>query len=357
MPKLLEPTGDAVALSAATIDALIARGSGDASLLYLYLLRHNGHFTRPEALKATGWETLRLDSALLHLQELGLAGPERPGAPQPGQESPDALRQEDAPEYTSADITEALEQPDTEFAQLLHLVEGSLGRKLSVRELKILYELLDYLAFPAEVVLTLVQWQIDQAQRKHGPGARPTMTTIRSRAYYWKRSGIDTQEAADAFLKKQELQSSQMGQLLAACAIRGREPTDGERRYLEQWIAWGITPELAESAYDVTVTNTGQFRWSYCHRVVENWHGKGIATPEQAKAESRPPLRKRRAAKAPVAPAPAPAQPAPGLSPEEEARQAEQSAKRTAWIQKMLNQAPEGGQSGTGGAQDEGNTG
>lgn len=344
MPRLLEQPTDAVALSAATVDTLIARGSGDAALLYLYLLRHGGYFNRDEALKATGWETLRLDSALLHLQELNLAGPEKPGQPQPGQENPNAVSQEDAPEYTTADITEALEQPDTEFSQLLHLVEGGLGRKLNNRDVKILYELLDYVALPAEVVLTLAQWQIDEAERKHGPGARPSMTTIRTKAYYWKRIGVETQEAADAFLKKQELQSSQMGELMAACGIHGREPTDGEKRFLEQWIARAYPLDLVAYAYDITLTNTGRFSWSYCNRILENWRDKQIVTLEQAKAEKSLPSR-RKAKKPAVAPAPAPVQPAPTPSPEETERQAEESAKRAAWIQKMIAEGT--GQSGS----------
>lgn len=334
MPRLLEQPTDAVALSAGTVDALVARGSGDAALLYLYLLRHSGYFDRAEALKATGWEALRLDSALLHLQELNLVGPEKPGQPQPGRENPNAISQEDAPEYTAADITEALEQPEAEYAQLLHLVEGSLGRKLNIRDLKILYELLDYVALPAEVVLTLLQWQIAEAERKHGPGARPSMTTLRSKAYYWKRAGVETQEAADAFLKKQELQSSQMGELMAACGIRGREPTDGEKRVMEQWIARAYPVDLVAYAYDVNLSSTGRFSWQYCSKVLENWWSRQITTVEQARAEKS--LPRRRGAKKPaVAPAPAPVE-APPPIPEDAERQAQESARRAAWLQKLI---------------------
>ncbi|MCD7829237.1 MAG: hypothetical protein LUG58_02265, partial [Clostridiales bacterium] len=64
--------GDAVALSAATVDKLLRKGSGDAALLYLYLLRHNGFYDPEEAGRALQWDRARLDSALLHLNEIGV---------------------------------------------------------------------------------------------------------------------------------------------------------------------------------------------------------------------------------------------------------------------------------------------
>lgn len=336
MAKLLELDPNAVALSAAVADKLIARGSGDAALLYLYLLRHSGYYDRAEALKATGWDALRLDSALLHLQELGLAGQE---AVRPGAEGLNPVPdKENAPEYSTADITEALEQPDTEFSQLLHLVEGGLGKKLGIRDLKILYELLDYLALPPDVILTLVQWQISSAEQKYGPGRRPNMTTIRSKAYYWKQSGIDTIDAADTFLKKLELQKSRMGELLAACQIVGRAPTDGEQRYLSQWIAWAFQPDVVAYAYDITVTNTGRFSWAYCNKILQSWQEKGVRTLAQAQAEKTAPRRRKSKAAVPIAPAPA--QPQPQMTPEEEARQAERDVKDTRWMQQLLEKMP-----------------
>lgn len=336
MAKLLELNSGAVALSAAAVDALIARGSGDAALLYLYLLRHGGYYDPAQARKATGWDVLRLDGALLHLQELGLAGqaPDRGGT----QPSPAAPERERAPEYSTADITEALEQPDTEFSQLLRLVEAGLGKKLGVRDLKILYELLDYLALPPDVILTLVQWQISCAERKYGPGRRPNMTTIRNRAYYWKQCGVDTMDAADAFLKKQELQATRKGELLSACGIVGRAPTDGEERYLSQWIDWGVLAEVAAYAYDITVTNTGRFSWAYCNKVLQRWQEKGLRTLAEVQGEKLSPRRK--AAKAAVPIAPAPARPRPQPTPEQEARQAEQDVKDTRWMQQLLERLP-----------------
>ncbi|MCC8065155.1 MAG: DnaD domain protein [Clostridiales bacterium] len=339
MQKLIELHQDAVVLSPGTVDALVARGSGDAALLYLYLLRHNGFYDPQEVLRDTHWERLRLDSALLHLQELGLVGQD--AAPPPMDAVPAVPDRENAPDYSTADITEALEQPDTEFSQLLHLVEGALGKKLGVRDLKLLYELLDYLALPPDVILTLVQWQIECYEKQYGPGRRPSMTAIRTKAYYWKQRGIDNLDAVETFLKKEQLMQTQIGQLMAACRIVGREPTDGERQHLNRWVAWGFPPETVAYAYDITVTNTGRFSWSYCNKILQSWHEKGLHTLSQARSERQPASRK--GGKRPVPNAPAPAQPKPEPTAEEKARQAEQSVKQTQWIMDFLKNVPQDG--------------
>ncbi|MCD8126927.1 MAG: DnaD domain protein [Clostridiales bacterium] len=337
MQKLIELHQDAVVLSPGTVDALIAKGSGDAALLYLYLLRHNGFYDPQEVLRDTHWERLRLDSALLHLRELGLVGQDAaPPALKTASAPPD---RENAPEYSTADITEVLEQPDTAFAQLLHLVEGALGKKLGLRDLKLLYELLDYLTLPPDVILTLVQWQIECYEKQYGPGRRPSMTVIRSKAYYWKQRGIDNLDAVEAFLKQDQLMQTQIGQLMAACHVAGREPTDGERQHLTRWVEWGFPPETVAYAYDITVTNTGRFSWSYCNKILQSWHEKGLHTLSQAKSERQ--LNSRKGGKRPVPNAPAPAQPRPEPTAEEKARQAEQSVRQTQWIMDFLKNVPQ----------------
>lgn len=69
---------DTISMSAAVADKLIARGQGDAALLYLYLLRRRGYLDPEQAARQLQWSRLQLDSALAHLRELGLAGGGRP---------------------------------------------------------------------------------------------------------------------------------------------------------------------------------------------------------------------------------------------------------------------------------------
>ena len=46
-------------------------------------------------------------------------------------------------------------------------LERRLGRVLSTADLKLLYTIYDYLALPAEVVLLLTTWCIEETERKY----------------------------------------------------------------------------------------------------------------------------------------------------------------------------------------------
>lgn len=263
-----------VALSPETVDKLIGRGSGDAALLYLYLLRTGGTYSSSAAQKALGWNVAQVMSAFNHLCELGLAEdntpPERQNAPKP----------EDCPNYSTEDITTELNS-GTDFKGLLEEIEHLLGKKCSITELRILLELYDHLAMPAEVLLLLTAHLIEQTQAKYGPGRKPRMSEVKARAYQWKKNGIDTLEAADAYLKKLTYFQSREGELLNAVGITGRTAIEGEKRFLHQWTEWGFGPEAVHMAYERTLLRTGAMKWPYCNGILRRWNEKNAHSPEE----------------------------------------------------------------------------
>ncbi len=318
-----------IALSQETVDKLIGQGSGDAALLYLYLLRRGGEYSTAATQKALGWNAAQVMGAFARLCELGLAQddlpPERKNAPKP----------EDCPAYTTEDITAELSAPASDFRGLLEEMERLLGKKCSVTELRILLELYDHLAMPAEVLLLLTARMLEDARAKYGPGGRPRMGEIKARAYQWKRNGIDTLEEAEAWLKKQDYLRSQEGALLQAVGITGRTAVEGEQRFLHQWTEWGFGPEAVHMAYERTLLRTGSMKWPYCNGILRRWHDKGAHTPEEIGAAERPSRPKR-----PQSPAPAPAAGAPQGA---QTPQVPKNARKNAeWMRRMLEE--EGGE-------------
>ncbi len=108
--------GQALAMTVQTADRLFKLDSGDAALLYLYLLRHGG----TAGLK---WPDARLREALEGLRSLGLAPGEVPPAPEPPAPEP-------PPEYSIEDITQALADESSIFPALAGEVERRLGKRL-----------------------------------------------------------------------------------------------------------------------------------------------------------------------------------------------------------------------------------
>lgn len=313
-----------VALSAESVDKLIGRGNGDAALLYLYLLRTGGEYSSPKAQKALGWNAAQVMSAFAHLCELGLAQDDVP------QERREAPKPEDCPDYTTEDITAELSAPQSDFKGLLEEMEHLLGKKCSVTDLRILLELYDHLAMPAEVLLLLTARLIEDTEAKYGPGRRPRMGEIKARAYQWKKNGIDTLDSADAYLKKQDYFRSREGELLQAVGVTGRAAVEGEKRYLHQWTEWGFGPEAVHMAYERTLLRTGAMKWPYCNGILRRWHDKNAHTPQEIEGAERPGRKSRPSNLAPQRRTP----PQPGESP----RVPKNARKNAEWMRRVLEE-------------------
>lgn len=316
---------DTLSLSAAFADQLLRRGNGDAALLYLYLLRHQGYYDPDEACRTMKWTREQLDGAMVHLGELGVhtGEPESVFDTQPP-------KKEEAPEYSNEDVSSALMDTASGFPALLGEVQRQLDKQLSPRDTRTLLELYDHLGMPAEVLVLLVGWQCQEYRDKYGEGRKPPMSYIRSAAYNWKKSGIDTLEAADAYLQKLDYYRSREGALLNAVSIRGRKATPTERKYLNQWAQWGFAPEAVSVAYDRTVTNTGEMKWSYCNAILKRWHSEGRHTLEEVQAASAPTGHRghSRTALRPESP----------VTPKEAEEQARRIQENQAWMREFLAQ-------------------
>ncbi|WP_294547007.1 DnaD domain protein [uncultured Pseudoflavonifractor sp.] len=276
--------GGVVAMPAEAADRLIASGSGDAALLYLYLLRKNGGASLEEAGSALRWDGGRLTAAWDVLSGKGLA-PAMPQAapPQPQQEEP--------PEYTAEDISRELDDQDSPFPALVGEVQRRLGKILSTADLKTLYTLYDFLALPAEVICLLVSWCVEEMERKYGPGRKPRMSQIRKEAFVWRRLEVDTAEAADSYIKRQGELRTRESQVLSLLGITGRPAVDGERKYIAAWTDMGFGDEAIRLAYERTVLKKQAMSWPYMNSILRSWHQKGLHTPAEIETGDTAPVR------------------------------------------------------------------
>ena len=280
--------GGVVAMPAEAADRLIASGSGDAALLYLYLLRKNGAASLEEAGNALRWDGARLTTAWDVLSGKGLA----PAMPQAAPTQP---LQEEPPEYTAEDIARELDDQNSPFPALV----GEVQRRL----VKTLYTIYDFLALPAEVICLLVSWCVEEMERKYGPGRMPKMPQIRKEAFVWHRLGVDTAEAADAYIKRQAEMRTREGQVLSLLGITGRPAVDGERKYIAAWTDMGFGDEVIRMAYERTVLKKQTMSWPYMNSILRSWHQKGLHTPAEIETGDAAPMRPQ--GPAPNAPAPA----------------------------------------------------
>lgn len=316
--------GNILSMAGAAADRLLSAGSGDAALLYLYLLKAGGKFDPAGAARALKWEPKRCFDALSLLVKLELAdGTQAPPPPAPAE----------PPEYTAADINRELEDASSPFPLLVQEVQRRLGKVLSTNDLKNLYTIYDFTSLPAEVILLIVNWTVEEHQRKYGPGRIPRLPQIQREAIRWRERGVDTVESAEEHLKRLFSLRERSTQILALLDIRDRQPIQKEKDYISSWVDMGFADEVIRKAYEETVMKKGNLNWPYMNAILQSWHQKGLHTVEQiAAGDSQRPRRARPGAGA-TAPQPA----APG----EADRRARENMER---MRAMLRKEKKGGE-------------
>ena len=275
MPQGFLP-GQVLAMTAQTADRLLKLDSGDAALLYLQLLRHDG---------VTGlkWPEDRIQGALEQLRSQGLAPSQPLTAPEPPvQEAP-------PPEYSTEDITQALADGASTFPVLVGEVERRLGKRLSVSDLKSLYTLYDHLALPAEVILMLLGWCIEETERKYGPGRRPFLSQIRKEGFIWARLGVDTMERAEERIETLTRLRGREAEVLRLLDISPRPLVEREKAYIAAWDDMGFEDEAIRMAYERTVLKKQSMDWGYMNGILRRWHEKGLHTAAAVQAGDRDP--------------------------------------------------------------------
>ena len=248
---------------------LLASGSGDGALLYIYLQSGNPMESAADELKM---QNGRLSCAMATLRQLGLWQEEKPRF----------LRPSEPPKYTEMDVCEAINK-EPPFQALYGEIQRILGRTLTVEELKILLGIVRYLGLPEDVVCVLVNYCLSRQK-----GYRTSFRVIEKEAYFWAERGITNMAEAAAFIHNQNLYFSRLGQLKRILQIGSRNLTAGEEKYAKAWLDMGFTDDIIALAYERTCLNTGGLSWAYMNTILTRWKESGYVTVEDVKAKDQP---------------------------------------------------------------------
>ena len=267
---------DTLSIPQGDVRKLLGASSGDAALLYLYLQAGG----RLEAAQADlHMEPYRLETAAASLRQMGLL-PER---------APTVLRPAELPRYSQDDVVKNLAEGG--FSPLVGEVQRRLGRVLSTEELKTLLAIYDYLRLPPEVISILITYCISRAKAR-GVSRAPSLRAIEKEAYHWADAGIDTLEAAAAYMQAALERQSRLGRLRQVLQLGGRALTVPEERYLTSWLDMGFGEAEIQLAYEKTCLNTGGLKWPYLNSILRSWCEQGLLTVEQIQARDQAPSRR-----------------------------------------------------------------
>ncbi len=263
---------EAIQIEKNQVQKLLSAASGDAALLYLYLQSGNA---LQDASAALRMPESRVSCAAAILRQLGLHSEQKRTGFVPGER----------PSYTEQDVLRTMDS-DASFRRLYGEVQRRLGRTLTTEELKVLLSFVNYLGLPEDVICVLVSYCQDRA-RQRGSLRNPALRTIEKEAYAWAEQGIDTIEAAAAFIHSQNVYHSRLAALLRLLQIRGRSLTAAEEKYAAAWLEMDLPDELITMAYERTCLNTGGLNWAYMHKILLRWKQAGYRSPEEVQSGDR----------------------------------------------------------------------
>ena len=262
-----------VTISQTDVRKLLTAAGPDGALLYIYLQSGNRLETAEKDLNLNG---SRLNCAAAMLRQLGLLAQERPGCIAVGER----------PNYSETDVVKA--DYDLEFVALKEEVQRLLGKVLNTEELKILLGFNRYLGMTPDVVSLLVNHCISRAKQQ-GKVRNPSLWKIEKEAYAWAERGIDSFEAASAYIMMQNQRDSKIGRLKQILQIYGRSLTAAEERYANAWLDMGMEDEVIGMAYERTCLNTGGLNWAYMNKILRRWQEQGLHTAEEVRSGDQKP--------------------------------------------------------------------
>lgn len=284
-------TDNSIAQAAA--DKLIAAHDGDVALLYIYL-RRSGCRDLERAARDLCRTMRQITEAEEKLRRMGLSpfGEDDTPTPVSGAAAPvSAGKAEDRlyddpdelPQYRAEEIARRSRE-DERFRDILLEAQKVMGRPLNSNDTRSLFTIYDHLALPVEVILVLLHYCAERNQEKYHGSRRLTSRFIEKEAFEWVHREILTLEQTEEYIRSQKERRSDLGRAKEALAIRGRELTATEERYLSSWLEMGFRAEAIAIAYDRTVTQIGSLKWPYINKILQSWHENGLHTPEEIQA-------------------------------------------------------------------------
>ncbi len=162
---------------------------------------------------------------------------------------------------------------------LLQQSQLMLGRTIGTGDQSSLILLHDYFGLPVEVILCICKYA-------GTVGKSSNMNYIYKIGVDWSQREIDNLEAADEELKTLERINKDWSAFCVRAGISYSKPTIAQEKYILQWThEWNFSVEMLCLAYSEMKSKTEKTSYPYMHKILSDWHKKGINSPEKAENE------------------------------------------------------------------------
>lgn len=285
--------GDGVGVFPKSALEVIKRASGDDLKVLLCLCSCEGNADEKKLAKLTGCKSENIRDALSFWRGAGVieasdgkteepesekSAPENEPEPQKEekQTKKKLQRSEELPNYTSAELSDILEQR-SDTATLINECQNILGKVFNVHEINVLIGLVDYLGLDCEYIMILLTYCVSLGKK--------TLHYAEKMAFALYDAGICTSAELSEELRRREVAASVEGRIRTLFGIGERAFTTKEKKLISAWVGeMGYPIEIIEKAYEVTADATGNASIPYANSVLERWNKEGLRTLEDIEA-------------------------------------------------------------------------
>ncbi len=181
------------------------------------------------------------------------------------------------PCYSPEEISIYIDQNEN-IRYMYKYYEQKTGKPLSASDINTLYSLYDWLRLPVEVIIMLIEYcsSINKLNMRY----------MEKVAINWADQGINTIEKTEDHLVKLQSNNLALNKIRKALGLSDRNFTESETKYINEWtVNMGLSTELIQQAYELTIMNTGKLSFPYINTILVSWCDRGIKTVEQAVAD------------------------------------------------------------------------
>ncbi len=199
-----------------------------------------------------------------------------------------ALVPSELPLYSSEHINRILEK-NRETKSLIDNCQQSLGKIFSIHEVEVILKLKDYLGLDEDFILLLCSHcsKINKTSLRY----------VEKKATALFDMGITEYAQLEKHLEDLDAAAGLEGKFRKLLGVGERSLTKKEKDALLRWTTLGLSWELIEKAFEVTVDNARKFSLNYMSAVLESWYKDGLLSAKAVSDEGE----KQRSQKKPAA--------------------------------------------------------
>lgn len=289
-PSLL--WGAVFSVPAVIVDRYLTLASPEQLQTLLWVLRHASEQPNETTIAdALHFKTENVKEYLLYWQSEGIlqldgvcATPAARSSAMKPEVKPAPTVQKELPDLPDVKPTQAQilartqEMPELDY--LFDQAQKKFGRTIGYDGQCTLLMMHDRYGLPVEVILMIIEYCAEVRKTSNA--------YIAAMGKSWAQEEIDTIEKAEEKINALHRCGSVWKELASMAGITAPNPTAVQSEYLRSWIyELGYSIDMIFLAYEEMANHCTKLSFAYMNKVLRNWHGKQLRTPQDVAEDNR----------------------------------------------------------------------